>query len=151
VPEELAWLDEVAPGILDLDAPSPPSKYRTAQFVALEGLYVTLDEDELQQYIEKLLQSSQELGANPLRDSGFQMSLLAMQGKSEEAITGAMADIFPDSVLLHLNWRESGDLPQYREFSADDRVRAAMQNWESEQETQAEQVRVFLADLSSSQ
>ncbi len=151
VPEELAWLDEIAPGILDLDTASPPSKYRTARFVALEGLYVTLDEDEFQQYIEKLLQSSQELGANPLRDPVFQMSLLAMQGKSEEAITGAMANIFPESVLLHLNWRESGDLPQYREFSADDRVRAAMQNWESEQEIQAEQVRVFLADLSSSQ
>ena len=151
VAEESAYLDQVAPGLLDIDAVPAPAKYRIAQLVALDVWFTTLTRDELLRNIEKVQQLTEGFGADAFTMAGFRMNALAMQGETEDAIDVALNNVFSESVLLSLNWRESLALAHFNEFGADNRVQLAMQRWAEEQAAQTEQVRIYLANLSSMQ
>ncbi len=151
VAEEIAYLDQVAPGLLDIDAVSAPAKYRVAQLVALDAWFTTLTEDELLRHIEKVLQLTAGFGTDMRTKAATRTNVLAMQGETEEAIDVATSKVFSESVLLSLNWRETLALDHYKQVVADDRVQLAIQRWADEQAMQTEQVRTFLADLSAGQ
>jgi len=147
--EELAWLEDVAPGILKIDAASAQAKYRVAQFVALDAWYSTLTRDELLRRIEQLQQGAAMFDGNPFEDPDVQMTVKAMRGEIEDAIDVALTSVFSESVLTHLGWQESVELAQFSEMGADDRIQAAMQRWRDEQAAQSGQVRTYLAELSA--
>ncbi len=151
VAEEIAYLDQVAPGILDIDAVAAPAKYRIAQLVALDAWFTTLTTDELLRRIEKVQQLTAGFGTDMLTQAAIATNVLAMQGETEEAIDAALNGVFSESVLLSLNWRETIALAQFKQVVADDRVQVAMQRWADEQAVQTEQVRTYLADLSAAQ
>ena len=151
VAEESAYLDEVAPGLLNVDAVSLPAKYRVGQIVALDAWFTTLDEDELRRRVQKIQQLSAVFGNDALTKAAMRADALAMQGQTEEAISVALGGVFSESVLRNLNWRETLALAQYKDVVADDRIRVAMQRWADEQAVQTERVRIYLADLSSTQ
>jgi tetratricopeptide (TPR) repeat protein len=149
VAEDSAWLEDVAPGILDVDAVSAPAKFRTAQIVALEAWYNMLPQEELLRRIEKLRQITGGFGADPHDDPALQMSVLAMRGETEDAIAVALTSVFTDSVLLHPGWQKSVGLAHFSALGADDRIQTAMKNWQDEQAAQSDEVRTYLANLSA--
>jgi len=150
VAEDSAWLNDVAPGILDVDADSVPAKFRAAQIVALDAWYTSLTTEELQRRIETLQQVASEFGVDPFTQPYLQMSVLAMRGETEEAIGVALSRIFSESVLPNLDWQQAVSLAQFEEFGKDDRIQAAIQRWQDEQNSQSELVKAYLAELSAS-
>jgi len=150
VAEDSAWLNDVAPGILDVDADSVPAKFRAAQIVALDAWYTSLTTEELQRRIEILQQVASGFGVDPFTRPYLQMSVLAMRGETEEAIGVALSRIFSESVLPNLDWRQAVSLAQFEEFGKDDRIQAAMQRWQDEHNSQSELVKAYLAELSAS-
>ena len=149
VTEESAWLNEQAPGILDVDRHPAPTKYRLAQIVALEAWYTTLSKEELSRRIELLEDIGEGLGFDPFKDPGLSMSVLAMRGETDAAINLGLESVFSESVLVHMGWRETVTLPIYSELGADDRIQEALRRWQDEQDTQRDLVREFLAGLSA--
>ncbi len=149
VAEDSAWLNDVAPGILDVDADSVPAKFRAAQIVALDAWYTSLTTEELQRRIETLQQVASGFGVDPFTEPYLQMSVLAMRGETEEAIGVALSRIFSESVLPNLDWQQAVSLAQFEEFGKDDRIQAAMQRWQDEQNIQSELVKAYLAELSA--
>jgi hypothetical protein len=149
IAEEIAWLDEVAPGILDIDAVSATHKFRTAQVVAIEAWYSTLPHEELVHRIETLQQAAAGSGADPFSGPGLQMAVLAMRGETNDAIEFGLNNLFSESVLAHLTWEEALGLPQYKELGQDDRIKAATERWQDEQTVQSDAVRDYLAKLSA--
>jgi len=149
IAEEIAWLDEMAPGILDIDAVSVTPRFRSAQIVALEAWYSTLPREELLRRIETLQQAVVGSGADPFSDPGMQMTVLAMRGETKDAIELGLSGIFSESVLLHPAWEEALGLPQYEGLGQDERIRTATERWQDEQTVQSDAVRDYLVKLSA--
>ena len=149
VAEESAYLEQHAPGILDIDATDIPNKYRNAQFVAFDAWYTTLSQDELARRAEKLHGIAAAFGVDPLANPQTQITALAMEGEIEQAIEVALEKWFSESVAQHLGWRDDLSQAHFAEFVKDPRIVAAMQKWENEEETIRDRVRSFLMDLST--
>lgn len=149
VAEELAWLDDISPGMLDVDGEALPIKFRSAQIIALEAWYTTLPKDELERRIEKVQGIFAPFGGDRPAGSGVRFMLLALQGRNDEAIDLALDTILPKSVLSNLTWQDSAGMPQYTEIGEDPRFADGLARWQSEYDVQREQVSQFLAELSS--
>ena len=149
VAEESAYLEQHAPGILDIDATDIPSKYRNAQFAAFDAWYTTLSPEELARRAEKLYGIAAAFGVDPLANPRTQITALAMQGEIEQAIQIALEKWFSESVAQHLGWRDNLSQAHFAEFVKDPRIVAAMQKWENEEEVLRDRVRSYLMDLST--
>lgn len=147
VNEDLAFIEEHAPGIFDIAADGLPVKYRAAQFLALDAWYTTLDDAELQHRLKQLLAVERSFGIEPTDDPARAFQILALTGEIEEAITLALSRLARESPLNHPGWRRALDQPQYREIVADARVEAALERWEEQEADVREQVRAYLADM----
>lgn len=144
-----AYLDEHAPGILDIDATASPPRFLTAQMVAFDAWYTTLSRDELSRRGAKIQEIAASYGVDLLQDPAARVNVLAMQGNAEDAIELALTDVFTRSVLLNQNWRANLSQAQFASLVADPRIQAAMRDWEAEEETVRNRVRSYLLDLSS--
>jgi TolB-like protein/tetratricopeptide (TPR) repeat protein len=149
VAAESAYLDQYAPGILDIDAVSVPDKYRTAQRVAFDAWYTSLSHDELLRRLDKLRAIAASFGVDPLTRPRTKVNVLALQGKVEQAIEVALADLFTQPVTMNLGWKDDFVQAQFVEFVADPRVIAAMQNWDDEEAVLRSRLQSFLVDLSA--
>jgi TolB-like protein/Tfp pilus assembly protein PilF len=149
VAEESAYLDQHAPGILDIGAESVPAKYRVAQQVAFDAWYATLPHDELIRRLKKMLEIAARFGFDPLENPRAHVGLLALRGDIEQAIEVALADVFTQPVTMNLGWRDDFVQAQYAEFVTDPRIVAAMQNWENEEAALRDRLHNFLMDLSA--
>jgi TolB-like protein/Tfp pilus assembly protein PilF len=150
IEEESQFLQEVAPGILNVEEISLPPKYRGAQFAAFDAWYVSLSRDELLRRLARMEQVASSFGFDPESDPGTHVTVLLLQGKLEEAVQAAIDELFVESVATHLDWKRALSQAQFAEFVEDPRVQAAMQRWEGEEAALRDQVRAFLADLSIS-
>ncbi len=149
VEEESAYLEQHAPGILDIDTASTPTKYRTAQQTAFDAWYTTLPRVELFRRIEKMLEIAAAFGIDPLDDPRAQVSVAAMRGDIAQAIQVALSDVFTQPVTMNLGWRTNYAQAQYAEFAEDPRIQAAMLNWENEEAALRDRVEAFLSGLRS--
>ena len=149
--EEFEFLEATAPGILDVDAGAVPAKFRGAQIAALDAWYASLPAAELQRRIDVLSASTFALGNDPFAIPAVRLNILCMQGKTQEAIDLALAQVFSESVLTAPGWQESIGLAQYEEFSKDPRIEGAMQRWLAEQAEQSAAVKRYLTELSASE
>ncbi len=150
VAEESLYLDEQAPGILDIDIVTAPAKYRNAQFAAFDAWYVVLPRDEMLSRLKSLADVTSAFGFDPKSIPAVYLGVLALRGDVEEAIDVALNGVFSTSVAVNLGWQETYALPQYADIVADPRVQEAMRRWQLEQDVIREQIRVFLLDLSTS-
>jgi len=149
IAQEMAYLEEQAPGILDTDAETTPSKYRKAQIVAFDAWYLSLPRDELLNRLNRLQEIADSAGFDLTDNPRSHVGVLALQGKIAEAIEIALAELFSESVATNLGWRRTFSQAQFTEFVTDPRIQSAMQNWEDEEEALRDQVRSYLADLSA--
>jgi adenylate cyclase len=149
VAAEFEYLESQAPGLLDVTAVSASPKYREAQVAALDAWYATLSREDLLRRLDGLLAVGRSFGSDPLEDPGIRMEVHALRGETEQAISVALDHIFVRSVMNDLRWREKFSLPHFAEIVADPRVESALQRWEAEYRQQQEQVRSYLAELSS--
>ena len=150
VAEESEFLQENAPDILDVDATTTPFKYRGAQFAAFDAWYVSLPRDELLRRLQRMEEIAESFGIDPEQNPDTHVGILVLQGSIDEAIEVALADVFSESVAVHLDWRRTLSQAQYAEFVEDPRIQTAMQRWEDEEALLHDQVKSFLADLSIS-
>ncbi len=149
VEAESDYLEQHAPGILDVDAPAIPAKYMTAQLVAVDAWYKSLPPEELFRRITRIREIAGSYGVDLLQNAGNRVNAMAMQGNTEDAIDLALSDVFVLPVLMDQGWRERYSQAQYAELVADPRIQAALQAWEVEEEQIRESVRNYLLDLSS--
>lgn len=150
VAEESAYLQEQAPGILEIEVMTAPMKYRVAQYAAFDAWYVSLPRDEMLHRLDRLWEIARSFGFDPANDPGTYVGILALKGNTEQAIEVALADLFTESVAVNLDWRRAFSRAQFTEFVADPRIQAAMQRWEDEEAALRDQIRIYLADLSAS-
>ena len=150
VEQTSAWLEQQAPGILQLDAELTDNKYRNAQYAALDAWYVSLPRDELLARIEKMLADANELGVDILKDPVARMQVAALTDDTEEAIEVALNEVLTKPVESNLDWKATFAQPQYADVVADSRVQKAFKAWEDQLAELRGQVSRFLADLSSS-
>lgn len=149
VEEESAYLEQQAPGILDIDAPSIPVKYRLAQLTAFDAWYTVLPRDELLRRIEKMLEIAATFGFNLPDNSRVQVGVAALRGDAAKAIQVALSDVFTEPVTMNPGWRNDFAQAQFTEIVEDPRIQAAMQNWENQEAELQGRLKAFLADLSS--
>jgi hypothetical protein len=148
VAEESAYLEQQAPGILDIDAASVPEKFRVAQRVSFDAWYVSLEHEELMRRLDKTIERARRYGFDPLTDARTRVAILVLRGETEQAIDIALANVFTEPVTKNMSWQEDYAQAQYAEFSNDPRISAAMEEWESDEARLRERVQNFLADLS---
>ena len=147
--EESAWLDSVAPGILDVDSTNAPLKYRDAQAAALDAWYTVLPREELLGRIDKILAFADSFGIDPLANPQSRIAVMALRGEVDEATEFALQEILSQPVVSNLRWRRSLALPQYENIVADARVQQALQRWDEEWSALQARVSSYLEDLSS--
>jgi len=150
VAEESAYLEEQAPGILDIDAESLPGKYRTAQFSAFDAWYTTLPSEELNRRIDFFADIAAAYGFDPADNPQVMFGVMALQGNSADAIEVALENFADDSVLRYPGWRRTLAQAQYKDIVADPRVQGMLRAWEEEEADIRERVRNYLADLQAS-
>ncbi len=150
VEEESRYLNEHAPGILDIEVVSAPAKYRAAQLAAFDAWYVALPRDEMLSRLETLGNISLKFGFDPKNVPPVHLGILALSGDVEEAVEVALGGVFSKSVAINLGWQETFALPHYADIVADPGVQKAMRQWQAEEDAMREQIKAFLLDLSTS-
>jgi hypothetical protein len=149
VQEVSDYLEQQAPGILDVDAEAVPALFSYAQRLALDAWYATLEPDELRRRIGRIQEIAASHGVDLLQNPGARVNMMVLQNNSEAAIELALSDVFTRPVLMHRNWRARYSQAQYTDFVADPRVQAAMQKWETEEALIRDRIKSYLLDLSS--
>lgn len=144
-----AWLDERAPGILDVDASRVPNKFRAAQGVAFDAWFVSLTQEELLRRLDTLLAFGESVGFKLKEQPRTHMSVLALRGDTATAIEVALAEVLTQPVAINLTWREDFAQAQFADVVADPRVKSAMQNWEEEEARLRATVQAYFADISA--
>jgi len=147
VAEESAYLEEQAPGILNIDATIVPLKYRGVQFSAFDAWYTSLPESELIRRIDFMRDIATAFGVDLTENANVEFGTLALRGEVEEATEVALTRIFTQPVTRNLNWEETFKQAQYAKIVEDPRIQAAMKKWQDDEDALREQVRTFLADL----
>ncbi len=148
--QEAAFLEEHAPGILDVYEESLPPKYKGVQFNAFDAWYVILPRDEMINRLDTLLEFAVANGFKSEQQPNAQLAILALRGEVQEAIKIGLSDVFVGSVAERLNWRQTYTQPQYEAIIADPEVQAALKRWEDEEEVMRGQVQTYLADIHAS-
>ncbi len=147
VEEEIAYLEEQAPGILDVHADAVPSKYRGVQLTAFDAWYTTMSQEEINQRIDHMRGIAHSYGVDLTDNQEVRFATLALQGESSLAADVALEHLFTETVLLNLGWEETFKQAQYAEVVEDPRVQVAMKKWQDEEDSLREQIRHWLADL----
>jgi len=145
----IAFLENEAPGLFDIDADAVTAKYRQAQIVSMESFYAVLPPDEFAERLDLLLGKANDFGLDPLADAQSRLAVQLMRGDLPGAIETALNDVLSKSVMSDLDWQRTYAQPLYRELVADERVQAAMSRWEAELDAMRASVRSYLADLST--
>ncbi len=147
--EELAWLEERAPGILDIGDTTSQPKYRGAQGAAFDAWYVTLPREEMLVRMEELISLFSDAGIDPMDDPGTAVGILALRGDYDEAIDVALERYFTQPVAMNLGWRRTLSQAQYAPLLEDERIQAEVARWEREEAALRDQIKNWLSDLSA--
>jgi TolB-like protein len=147
VDEEIAWLEENAPGIFDFEAESVPPKYRKAQGIAYDAWAATLPREELVRRVDIMIGHGKSASVDYTQEPYTNLAILALRGEIQEAVQFALDSVFSRSVATNLGWKETFAQAQYAEIVTNPRIQAAMQRWEDEEDALRGEVQAYLADL----
>lgn len=151
VVEEVAWIEERAPGIFDIDAARVPRKYRSSQAVAFDAWFVALPRNEVLSRLDALLDIESSLGFDLRKDPKTYVAVLAIRGQTDAAAEVALRDYFSQSVAANLGWQEDFAQAQFAGVVADSGIQAAMQRWEEEETAIRENVHAYFMQLNDGQ
>ncbi len=149
VEEESTYLEEQAPGILNIEGDSVPAKYRIVQLIAFDAWYTTMSQNEINRRVDYMRGIAESFGVDLSDNYNVQFGMLALQGNAKQAADIALEHVFSDPVVLNLGWEETLKQAQYAEIVDDPRVQLAMKKWQDEEDELREQIRHWLADLSA--
>jgi TolB-like protein/Tfp pilus assembly protein PilF len=147
IEEEMAWIESQKPGAFDVDAAQVPSKVRMIQGAAFDIWIETLPREEVLRRLDVMLAYARAQGVDPTEDPGSHIGILVLRGEIDQAIEIALQEVFPDSVALHLDWRETLSQPGYAPFLEDERVQQAIRRWEDEEAALRGSVQSYFADM----
>jgi TolB-like protein/tetratricopeptide (TPR) repeat protein len=147
VEEEMAWLEELQPGIFDVDSTAVSQKYRGVRGLAFDGWIQILPREEVLRRLDVLLAYADSLGQDPTDNPTTHVGILTLRGEIEEAVEVALKELFSQSVALNPYWRDMLLQPQYARVVADPRVQEAMRRWEEEEADLRASVESYFADL----
>ncbi len=147
VEDVLAWVEEQAPGIFDIESERVPRKYRQSQSAAFDAWYVTLPRDEMLRRLDALIDFGAALGFDISDDPNTYFGVLALRGETEKAIDVALDGVFSQPVSMNPNWRENLAQAQYQEIVADPRIQQAMQRWEDEEAALRGSIQSYFRDM----
>ena len=150
IEEELAWINEYEPGVFDVDATRMPQRYRGVQGVAFDAWIRILPIEEVNRRLDVMLAYAESIGVDPTENPNDHVRILAVRGKTDEAIEIALEEVFSRSVALHLTWRDAWMQPQYAGIMADSRVQEAILRWEEEEAALRGSVQSWFADMHAS-
>jgi hypothetical protein len=145
--QALAWLDEAAPGLLDVDAEALPPKYRGAQPLLIDTWNATESRDEVLRRIGRIKSRVKSFGIDPLQNPNMRLGLLALNGETEQAVDVALAEIFSEPVTAHLDYPDKLARSYLETVAADPRVGAAIAAWDSDKADIRREVQRYLADV----
>jgi len=145
VEAESDYLEQHAPGILDIDADAVPARFR----LAFDAWYASLERDELLRRIARIQEIAASYGIDMLQNPETRVDMMVLQNNTADAIELALSDVFTKSVLMNQNWRARFSQAQYTDFVADPRIQAAMQKWEADEAVIRDRVKSYLLDLSA--
>ncbi len=147
VDEQLNWLSEQIPGVFDIEDESVSPKRRFAQAIAVNGWYASMPREEALRRLDALLSAMEGSGLKPMDDPGMAANVYAMRGEIEQALEIVLNRFATQSVASNLGWQESATLPQFADVMNDRRVKAAVEQWEAEEEALRAAVSRYLEDL----
>lgn len=147
VEQELAYLEQQAPGILDFEAESVPLKYRGVQLAAFDAWYKILPQAEIDRRIDYVYKVASEFGIDPDENPYAEFGALALRGETDRATDVALERIFTQPVTKNLGWEDTFKQAQYAGVVEDPRVREAMNKWQRDEDELREKIRNWLADL----
>ena len=150
IEEELAWIDEQEPGIFDVDAARVPQRYRNVQGLAFDAWIHILPIEEVRRRLDVLVADAESAGFDPTDDPNAHVSILVLRGQMDEATEVALKEVFPRSVALNLDWRDTWMQPQYADIITDPRVQDAMLRWDEEEAALRGSVQSWFADMHAS-
>ena len=150
IEEELAWINEQEPGIFDVDATRMPQRYRAVQGVAFDAWIRILPIEEVNRRLDVLIAYSESVGIDPTENPNTHVRVLAIRGKTDEAIEIALEEVFSQSVATNLTWRDAWMQPQYADIMTDPRVQEAILRWDEEEAALRGSVQSWFADLHAS-
>ena len=149
IEEEIALLEELVPGMLDVTTANSRPKYRNAQIAAFDAWYVALPRDEFLDRLDEILRILSESGIEPMDDPRTAVAVHAFRGEYEQAADIALERYFTQPVAMNLDWRRTFSQGQFAPLLEDERIQAEIARWEQEEEALRDQVRDLLSDLSS--
>ena len=147
VEEEMAWLEEVQPGIFDFESKTVPQKFRGVQGTAFDGWVQVLPREEVLRRLDVLLAYSETMGYDPTKNATDHVGILTLRGEIEEAIKVALTELFSQPVAFFPYWRDMLLQPHYAEVVADPRVQEAIRLWEEEERELRASIESYFADL----
>ncbi|TFG39088.1 MAG: tetratricopeptide repeat protein, partial [Chromatiales bacterium] len=103
--KETTYLEQHAPGILDIDAAAVPVRFMNAQGVAFDAWFVMLPRDELLRRVARIQEIAASYGVDLLQEPDARVSVMVMQGNVADAVDLALTEVFAEPVLGHSNWR----------------------------------------------
>jgi TolB-like protein len=145
--DELAWLDDQAPGLLDIDAESLPPKYRGTQPLLADAWYVTESREEVMRRLSILKARVRSFGVDPLREPAARMAMLALDGSLDAAITLALDEILPQPVTRYLDYPNTLARSYMAPVVEDERIQAALTVWKQSKSALRRDVARFLAEF----
>jgi TolB-like protein/tetratricopeptide (TPR) repeat protein len=150
IEEELAWINEQEPGIFNVDATRMPQRYRAVQGVAFDAWIRILPIEEVNRRLDVLITYAESVGIDPTENPNTHVRILAIRGKTDEAIEIALEEVFSQSVATNLTWRDAWMQPQYADIMMDPRVQEAILRWDEEEAALRGSVQSWFADLHAS-
>lgn len=141
------YFETVFPGYSDWDAESQPFRVHRARTESLELSHERVSRQELIDRMEQIYALFQQYGFTFADSPGANVRVLALSGKTDEAIDVALTEYFTKSYVWFGDWKSFFAQPYLADVVADPRVQEELQRWESEEAAYSEQVQAYLASL----
>ena len=97
--------------------------------------------------MEQVYALFQQYGFTFADSPGANIRVLALSGKTDEAIDVALTEYFTKSYLWFGDWKSFFAQPYLADVVANPRVQEELQRWESEEAAYSEQLQAYLASL----
>ncbi len=130
--EGLEFVERYHPGFNDPTSSELPWKTRWAQAGAFSAWDAAYGREKAAKMATDYLQLVMMTSADENSLTETRMQVLALQGKTEEAIELALSESMTKPISLAIWWRELYDEPQLQAVVADPRVAARLREWDED-------------------
>jgi tetratricopeptide (TPR) repeat protein len=141
--DELEFVHEYWPDFADWET-VVPGKVGVGRAHTLE-IWRDLDTEQgVLDRVDKIIGGFASINLDMSRVPHVEIDVLLLRGDLEGAIDAALTNLFSHSVLEHLEIKDRFVTPLYAEFVADQRIAAALEEWDDELAQAREDLRQYL-------